>query len=295
MLVFLLVPIIGILGIVSYISYITARQAIDTEVRQKLGLLTREAAHEIETPLASKEALVNNLAILLSNKPFTGPEAVKLFADYKSQDAGIKNVFAGFADKRYLDAANWTPPAGYDPQTRGWYKTAINARDVAYSEVYTAQTTNELTSAIVKTLKVDGRITGVVGVSVAMTNLKDAAGRLKAGRSGFAFVLDEKGNFIHHPEYSFTDNIARIANGAFAGLSQNMLSGEPALQTAVFGDTTKLYASTPIGKTGWTLVLEVPQEEMLGSAVTLAQRAAFTSFIGALLICVISFSSPGRL
>ncbi len=288
MLLYFLVPIVIVLAAVSYTSYRTAYNALNEQVRIALKHQTAAAHGEIGAWLAAKEVLVSNAATVIARQ---APETDlrNLLLELKQANAGVANVFVGFADGRYQDAAGWVPPAGYDPRGRDWYKQAAGANGIVYSEVYVDEVTNKPIISVTAAVKQNGQLTGVVGADLDLAKIAEIVKEIKAGQTGYPFILDSKGNYIYHPTLKLSDNIFTLQNGVFAESGKAYLSGKAAVQSYTFGGVEKFYASTPIGKTGWAFVLGVPVSELFGALSDLARQAVLLSVIGMLLLAIIIF------
>jgi methyl-accepting chemotaxis protein len=288
MLLFFLIPVILVLAAVSYTSYRTAYNALNEQVQATLKHQTQAANGEIEAWLAAKEAVVSNAATVIARQ---APEADLrgLLFELKQANTGVTNVFAGFADGRYQDANGLVQPAGYDPKSQAWYKQAADAGGVVYSEAHTDKSTAKTIIRLTAAIKQNGQLVGVAGADLDLAKIAVIAQQIKAGQTGYPFILDKKGNYIYHPTLKLSDNIFTLQNGVFAESGKAYLSGKAAVQSYTFGGVEKFYASTPVDKTGWAFVLGVPVAELFVGLRALARQAALLSGIGMLLLALIIF------
>src|SRR5262245_20562441 len=105
------------------------------------------------------------------------------------------------------------------------------------------------------------------GVSIAEVNLKlirDVVSRIKVGEHGQAYVVDEKGRLIAHPDISLvlrnTDMSKLVqvqaAQAKDADTKPDVLQGALNIQ-----GQEVLTASAPITPLGWTMFVELPVKE----------------------------------
>jgi methyl-accepting chemotaxis protein len=280
-----------ILAGLSTYTYYGAKNALEQQVLQNVGNAASSYSEMINGSLREKEALTAMLANVLGNRKLSNEDAIQFFRQVKASRPGVKSVFIGTEDKHYADSDGITEKEkkNYDPRTRGWYKTAMSSDGIGYTEVYEASQTKELSVSIVKKVMQGDKPIGVAGVDVDINGFQALAKDIHIGETGYAFILNEKGNFLYHPSFQLADNITEIDNGALTEYSKVFMSGKPAVQTGVFGGQEKVFASTPIGNSGWTLVAAVPKAEMFSQVHAVGMHSIIASIIGLLILGIIIF------
>lgn len=93
----------------------------------------------------------------------------------------------------------------YDPRPRPWYKDAIATRGLIWSDilVYTSNKQPGITAAY-PIFAADGRVIGAAAANVATNQMSDFLAGLDLGRSGVAFIVDEREQLIAHPDAART-------------------------------------------------------------------------------------------
>ncbi|HBC92725.1 MAG TPA: hypothetical protein DCZ10_07415 [Pelotomaculum sp.] len=295
MLIMLMIPMFLIISAINLYSYWGSRSNLDKQIRETATYMTSSNVEKINIFFIDKEAIVNTAGHTLNGKDMTTEELITFFKSLKTSGEGVVNVFAGFEDKRYAESNGWVPPADYDPRTRSWYQKAMSSNDVTYSDVYEDQGTKQLIVSVVKKIERNGKPLGVVGVDIDLEDLKNMAGAIKIGKTGYAYVIDSKGNFISHPSLKPSDNIFAIENGARKAVGEAFLSGQPVVQTFKFDGVEKYYSSSPIGKTGWALVISSPVSELFEGITNLGQVTIVTTILGLLMLALVIFLLANRL
>jgi class 3 adenylate cyclase/HAMP domain-containing protein len=178
----------------------------------------------------------------------------------------------------------------YDSRTRPWYRAALDAEGLAWTDVYIAFTTglpNITASLPVYDGNQDRRLLGVCATDVVLpeefrTFLKELE---VGGESGQAFVIDRKGQLIS----SSTDEPLMITRGETASFLKAEDSTEPLVQTSAqflqqrFGRLDNIQQSHQLtfeleGKRqflavlpfndgfglDWLIVVVVPETEFMG-------------------------------
>jgi len=142
----------------------------------------------------------------------------------------------------------------------------------------------------------------VAGVTVAEINLKliwDVITALKIGQSGYAYVVDEKGRLIAHPDISLvlrdTDlsKLPQVAEALAPAPAPGPVAGgdEHAARVAQsIGGRNVLTAHAAIAPVGWQVFVEVPLSEafapLYGAALRTAVLLAF-GLIAATLVALV--------
>ena len=289
MLLMLLVPMLLILGGLCSYSYKGAYNALNTQIIQTTQYIVEYYSEKIDMSLRGKEAVTDLTTIMLGGNERSDAEKLVFLQQAKASQPGIKSAFVGYEDQRYMDSDGITEKdkKDYDPRTRSWYKKAMAANSLTYTEVYETSQTKEASVNIVKKIVRNGQVIGVMGIDVDINNLQEIAKSIKVGKTGYATILDEKGNFLYHPQYKLTDNIAKVANGVMAEDSKAFMSGKPSLETALLGGVETMLASAPIGKTGWVFVLSVPKAELFAQVSILGMNSLLASLVGLILLGII--------
>jgi signal transduction histidine kinase len=122
-----------------------------------------------------------------------------------------------------------------------------------------------------------------VGVAIAEVNLKfiwDLVSAIEVGDSGYAYVVDDLGRLIAHPDISMV-----LRNTSLADLPQvqAVLNGEPN-QEALVGEgpdgSEVISASAPIARLGWRVFVELPVREALAPIYASALRTGGLLLLG---------------
>ena len=293
----LLIPMFFIFAGISAYSYYGSRSMLNEQIMQTVGYVVESYSNIIYSSLKEKEVLVSTTAKVLGEKELSQTEKMVFLKQVKSSWPGVKSAYTGYEDGACEDSQGVTQkekPMGYDPRTRGWYKTAVAAQEVGYTEVYESSA-KELSVSVMKKIMRNGKMIGVAGIDMDIKAIQQLAQEFKMGKTGYAAILDEKGNYISHPKLGLTENILKVENGAFAEYGKVFMSGTPSIQTGLVGGVETLLAAAPIGKSGWTFVVVVPKAELLAPVKELGINSLISSVIGLLFLGIIIFVITLRL
>lgn len=284
---FILVPVfIGTLVLVS-VSYYTAWNAMDTQVNDTLIYMNQTYNGKITNWFADKETMVSNVADILASKEMSEAEQVELLATLKKSRPEVSNIYVGYQDKRDYNAIPTVLPPGFDPTSRPWYKKGVAAQgEIAYSDFY-LNTNKQPRVSIVKAIKVNGQITGVVAADISLDHLRELVQGIKVGSTGYAFLLEKTGTFLYHPTLGFSDNIAKVDSGMFPESKDWYLNGVQDIRYGKVNGNEVVSAKTPVGQTGWVLVSNAPVEEMFTGVHALRTKLIISSMIIIILIGIV--------
>lgn len=91
----------------------------------------------------------------------------------------------------------------FDPRTRPWYKKAVHQNGLVWTEPYIFFSSQQpgvtISSPVFNNLS-DGQINGVVGVDIEISEISSFLSRLKIGKHGSAFIIDNKGQVLAYPD-----------------------------------------------------------------------------------------------
>lgn len=286
LLLMLIVPMLLILGAMSFYAFYGSRNILNEQIVQTASYMVESKSSTINASLKEKEALVATIAKVLGERSMTQVEEIAFLKQVKASRPGIQSAYTGYEDKSCADSQGVTEkekPAGYDPRTREWYKTALRTSEVDYTEIYES-TAKQLSAGVVKKIVRDGKAIGVAGIGIDVQPIHQLAKEFTIGKTGYAAILDEKGNFVYHPNFGLKDNILKVENGAIAEYGRSLMKRTTTVQTGNISGVEMLLASSPIGDTGWTFAVFVPKAEMLEQVYALGMHSLVSGVVGLVLL-----------
>jgi signal transduction histidine kinase len=173
--------------------------------------------------------------------------------------------------------------SGVDYSAKPEFTQAV-AHKVYYGPVYfRGQSEPYMTLALAGTLHDDG-------VSIAQVNLKliwDVVSSIKVGEHGLAYVVDDKGRLIAHPDISLVlrnTDMSKLAQvrSALAGPTAETVQQAKDLAGH---DVLTAYASVP--SLGWIVFVETPIDEAYAPLYAAIQRTGFV-LLGALALAFVA-------
>jgi adenylate cyclase len=132
------------------------------------------------------------------------------------------------------------------------------------------------------------------GVVVAEVNLKliwELISAIRVGRTGHAFVVDEPGRLIAHPDMS---RVLQGANAATLAAIDSLraaldTAGDAAVATTGIGDVTIAVAMAPVPGVDWLVFVEQPLAEAFAPIRQALWRAAILLLLGTALAAALAY------
>ncbi|WP_246317779.1 methyl-accepting chemotaxis protein [Desulfoluna butyratoxydans] len=167
---------------------------------------------------------------------------------------------------------------GYDPTTRGWYRSALaDPGQVAVTDLYRASDGEAYLSLLKAVTGPGGKALGVVAADVKLSGLTAMIEGISFGKSGYVVLADKTGTILanpRHPEMNFTrlagsgvelyEHIANTASGHLRADGQG-------------GDYDINVYTSP--RTGWKLIGVIEHGEILAHARGMLRTLALVGLI----------------
>ena len=117
---------------------------------------------------------------------------------------------------------------------------------------------------------------GLVGAGISLTYIQQIAQALKAGRTGYGFILAKDGTYIYHPnpDYVMQKRITEFETTSQKALGTLMLSGNAGVYRYVRERRPMVAFYQPIPITGWSVATVLPENELFAPAIRMMRLLA---------------------
>ena len=186
------------------------------------------------------------------------------------------NVFVGVPEGFFLSvnksSADWFEEDGtvlnYDARTRFWYKQAMEAGDVVFSDLEVDATTGEM--SVVCAMPVygpDGELAAVVGSDLFLHAMEEVVkGFVSDG--GYCWIVNQDGHVIYSPNpevIQMNESVNAIdlrmsENKELANLVSDAMSAQTEVRVVGVRDVAYYMLGVPLKTVGWTLFSAFPKE-----------------------------------
>lgn len=303
-----------LLGI-SILNYLWAEKAVVDLSEQRTTAVVDAAAARIEGYLLQKGqnawTLAQNEQIHRFVKKVSSQnldlsqdndykEMMTSFQRIANLNPDIKFVYVGVdkTDRLYANT-EFKYPANYKVSDRPWYKEAAQKRTLVYTAPYVCPLTgNYVVTAAVPFYDNNGELLGVAAVDILVKRIEDIVNNIQVCKTGYAFMLDDKGVAITHPDESYNKKSMLEQENLdpdMAIIAGKMVDGDKGLDTVTIDKIPSYVLYMPISKIGWSIGAIVPVDEVRESIYTLGRISLFTVLIGLLIITLIVIMWTSRI
>ncbi len=264
--------------VVAVIIYSNARRTIIDNLDRSLGYEKAAIASKVAEMLQPAESSVELLGANAFLRDFIGQvsstDSVKAVPGYddvvrtlnliKENNDNLLNVYIGLDQAgKLISQDEFEPPADYVLKERGWYSGALKNNRLTVTDPYVDAGTGKLVVSVsAPILDNAGKAIGAAGADIAIDQVIGMLGAFNYEGSGFAVMIDRKGNFIYHPDEAniLNRNVADLGKDWSALGNKLMQWGSQVTKTTLDGRSS--YVSyAPAVENQWEVALIVPASD----------------------------------
>lgn len=200
-------------------------------------------------------------------------------------NAAVSSVYIGTESGIFYRYSPSNSSERFDPRTRSWYTDAIIAKEAGnntplWQSTYIGKSDGKLCITCSKAFTdKNGKILGVAAIDLYLENINQYVIGTTIGNTGYAFVTDNNGKIIMHPDYKLDESGNVIGNfnteplksddtsGSYKELLSAMDSNKTGVKTAKINGKDYYVAYSPLTTPGWSLGAASEIEEIIAPAV----------------------------
>jgi phosphoserine phosphatase RsbU/P len=231
------------------------------QARSASYMLAPGVEPEAVAPDLTRAAQIQPLLVAL------GEGASMLTAVFLGTESGVMQVFPSTEGL----------PADFDPRTRPWYRAAMQANGVVWTDPYVDLAGKGLVlTAARQVLDAEGRAVGVVGIDIANAAMTRRLAEAGLSGQGYAFAVDRHGHVIIAPELDETDTPADqafVTEDLLASpepdvrlLAARMTQGLSGVSQVTFADGVRYVGYAPLRTNGWSIAVVARVEDIIAPA-----------------------------
>ncbi len=293
----ILVPVCAGFMISTYSTYVGSRDAAEGMVRQRIERLGLVLSSYIEDWLVDINAdVIENTgrpeiaAVLAPDaEPGVVAAANRVLALLKA-DSELVHAAVVNADGTTVASSN-DGKIGTQYGDRGYFQRAITG-ETAISKVLKSRVSGKPVIVVAAPVKIDGRIAGITFYTVNLSAFTDRlVGPVRAGKNGFAFILEADGTLLSHPDANkiLTHKITEHEYGR-----RILAKGNGHIEYEEDGNVVLAHLST-IPETGWIVAVQAHRSEMMAAVNALRDRNIFILVVTTVAVAIIIWLLAGRI
>lgn len=170
-------------------------------------------------------------------------------------------------DGIFIASSNSKVFKGTNVSARDYFKTALKGTPNVGAVVKSVTTGRVVCTAAAPVYGANGKnVTGVAMIAMELKFFSDILDKIKIGKTGYAYILDQKGLYVHHP---VKENILKVNVSEIKGMetvAQMIGKGKSGVTEHELDGIKKVAVIAPIPVTGWSVVAAIPTEELYAPA-----------------------------
>ena len=265
------------------VSYWNARKTMTQEMENSLTTLSRDNAEKLGMWIAERKSEV----AFLANSPLVDQVGSETAMNYLKNENKRNPSFQSFMMADAKGVAAFTNGQKANLSERAYFKQAMEGKTVISNPVIAKDTGTQVVVPVTGVTR-NGTTIGILGGAVTLADVIKLVGQIKAGETGYAYVVQGDGLAIFHPNKEFAMKINALTDAslppALKEITARMVKGEQGIAQYSYGGVGKYVAYAPIPGTAWSLAVSVPAQEVLSKLDALM----WTSVVIALVVLVLS-------
>ena len=268
------------------LNYWKARQIVSEDITQNLKMAAADSAEEIGDWLRTCELELSGIAMapVVRNGKM---EEIRPYLSFLLKEHGrYANYGYVLPDGTFFDDGGATG----NLKEREYIQRALKGEAVVSNPVI-SRGTGKMVTVIAVPVKVNGTVNGVLFGAISMEEMTKRILSIKAGKTGYAYVLQEDGVAIIHPSKDIAMKVNAVKDAKLPEVLRNVnaqiLKGEKGLATYSFEGVEKMVAFAPVPEVKWFMGINVPTAEMTESIAALTWISLITIIVVLILASLI--------
>ncbi|MGO4533147.1 methyl-accepting chemotaxis protein [Paenibacillus sp. 2TAF8] len=240
-------------GALAPLGLVQTEKQASQSVNNKLNGLVSSATFQLDGWLHGNEKLVETLGLVIQEAvPASNLDEDYLSIMYKGTNSNnLEDLYYGNEDGQFMNGSDFEQAADYDPRKRSWYKEAVQADKLIFTDPYIDNKSKQFTVSIAMPVKTkSGALQGVVASDILLSKLTDTVNQIDLDGLGYAFMLDKKGVILAHPEANLASTSA-ADNDQLGPLLADMQANASGQRSFQYNGENLLLYYKQIPTTGW--------------------------------------------
>lgn len=287
-----------VLLVSSITGYIFAKQQLSEGIQKELLSSTNAQVNKLNGWLNSKAKMLEITYANIQSSIGDNEITVPMLSGFKVADKELSDMYFGTTDGKMIDGSGWTPPAGFDPRTRSWYKQAMEQSKLTFSDPFLDSVTKKMAVSVAMPVKsVSGQYRGVIAEDILLQTLVDDMKSVKMYEDGYSYLIDSKGLLLTYPDSELvTKSIFEIEKfKPFSFIFKEIMSNEKGVTKYSNNGEDLLVVYQKVPLTGWTFVTVVPERVIYKPLSTLKLLLSSITLIFVFAVILITFFMMKRI
>ncbi|MBR2142505.1 methyl-accepting chemotaxis protein [Anaerovibrio sp.] len=250
------------LGILGILSYYRASSILTDDINNLLEKQAEKYSSDINAWITKERSTLIGL---------TAVEAIQrgdtaAIPDLLEKFVKENNVFpvACYIDQNgiMINSAHITA----DLSNRDYVKQTLQGQSTVAGPYESKENPGTLILNVTTPVKTNGKVTGGLFGQVQMNEASDIVKQVKIGETGYGYIVKNDGEAVAHPDGAQVGklNILKDSAGELAEVYKEAVKGERGIRYVEKDGIEQIIAFEPIDGLPWSLIIEVPANEVMG-------------------------------
>lgn len=278
------------------VSYFNAAESLETTSGQKYTLLAENGAALIESWLTQQEQVIVNQKQSIE---IQGNYDIAYLRSYfkpivneYNTDGYIYDLYFTSTDNNMAAGSGYEPDGSVDFTQREWYLEAANKDGIYYSSPYLDADTGKIVITISTGIYDSSTFKGVLAMDIFVDTLVEIVESVDVPKDSYAFLLDQNGGIINHPNEAFgyvEDEpaiLASLEGNPYGKLAEAIESDTVSVSFKDYDKSEKTFYISDISKCNWNIVVGISNAVLNQVSTELLSNYLIAVLIS-IIICVI--------
>ena len=265
------------------VNRLTERYLVETALPASIEAMRNDIERMLGRPLTAAADIANNT--LLRDWLAAGEDSAQAgqFVEYleavRAHNQAFTALFAATDSNHYYNEKGLNRTLSRSNPADSWFFGFIDSGNPRLLNIDINGSTGDLALFIDYRVEKAGKLVGIAGLGLRMTELSELIHNFSFGERGRVFLVRGDGLIQVHPQQEFSGK-RQLAEQIGEAAAQRALTAHDGLQQSRFerDGETYLALSLPLRDLNWMLVAEVPEAQIYAQV---NQAVWFTSLIGA--------------
>ena len=276
-----LMLVISLIGF--YIADSNLQESVESELSVGIAGETAELDSWLALRAASVDLAANQMQAFNGNTTKLKDKEILSLA---SSDKDVLDLYLGLSDGYFNYAKGPDLTGKTDPTSRPWYKAAISAGKMVFTDPYEDVATGKLVVSVAKPVQADGKTIGVVANDISLDALAEQVTGIKYHGEGLGVIFNKEVTSILASTKK--DDVGKDVS-SLEGLGEHakeMAANDSGYFTYDFGGVEKVFAYSTVPSTGWVMGISVPADVVFAPIAKLKYAYFVLIPLGIILIAI---------
>lgn len=264
------------------LNRLTERYLVDTALPASVEAIRNDIERMLGQPLVAAADIAGNTLLrdwlADGEDPAQAPRFIEYLDAAKQRNKAFTTLFASTETGHYYNENGLDRTLSRANLKDKWFYGYIDSGVERLINIDIDGATGELALFIDYRVEKDGKLVGVAGMGLRMTQLSKLIHDFSFGEHGKVFLVRNDGLIQVHPDNAFSGK-RQLVEQLDAHAAKAVMSGDQGLRTSRFQRDGEDYLALglPLRDLNWTLVAEVPEAEIFAQ---MHQAVWLTTLIG---------------